>query len=69
MLELLVLKNSAKCASQRLKWTSGARVVTISGCLIYKCSFLLYLSIGNVLELLVLKNAAQCTSQRLEFEF
>ena len=26
MLERLVLKNTSKCTSQRLKWTSGARV-------------------------------------------
>ena len=27
MLDVLVLKNDAKCTSQRLKWTSGARVM------------------------------------------
>ena len=31
MLELLVLKNDAECTSQRLKWTSGARVMIIFG--------------------------------------
>ena len=31
VLELLVLKNDAECTSQRLKWTSGARVMTIFG--------------------------------------
>ena len=31
VLELLVLKNDAECSSQRLKWTSGARVMTIFG--------------------------------------
>ena len=36
VLELLVLKNAVECTSQRLKWTSGARVMTISGCLTYK---------------------------------
>ena len=35
-LELLVLKNAAEFTSQRLKWTSGARVMIISGCLIHK---------------------------------
>ena len=29
MLELLVLKNAVECTSQRLKWTSRARVLTI----------------------------------------
>ena len=29
VLELLVLKNAAECTSQRLKWTSGARVMII----------------------------------------
>ena len=29
MLEVLVLKNIAECTSQRLKWTSGARVMII----------------------------------------
>ena len=29
--ELLVLKNVAECTSQRLKWTSGARVMIIFG--------------------------------------
>ena len=67
MLERLVLKNAVDCTSQRLKWTSGARVMTIFGCLSYTWSFLLYLSIGNVLDFLVLKNAAQCTSQRLKW--
>ena len=27
VLDLLVLKNDAECTSQRLKWTSGARVM------------------------------------------
>ena len=27
MLEVLVLKNAVECTSQRLKWTSGARVM------------------------------------------
>ena len=31
MLEQLVLKNAVECTSQRLKWTSGARVMTIFG--------------------------------------
>ena len=31
MLDLLVLKNAVECTSQRLKWTSGARVMTIFG--------------------------------------
>ena len=31
VLELLVLKNDAECTSQRLKWTSGARVMIIFG--------------------------------------
>ena len=30
MLEVLVLKNAAECTSQRLKWTSGARVVNLA---------------------------------------
>ena len=30
MLELLVLKNLTQRTSQRVKWTSGARVMTIS---------------------------------------
>ena len=30
-LERLVLKNDAECASQRLKWTFGARVMTTEG--------------------------------------
>ena len=30
MLELLVLKKYAECTSRRVKWTSGARDVTIS---------------------------------------
>ena len=29
MLEVSVLKNAAECTSQRLKWTSGARVVNL----------------------------------------
>ena len=29
MLERLVLKNAVECTSQRLKWTSGARVMII----------------------------------------
>ena len=66
MLERLVLKNGVECTSQRLKWTSGARVMTIFWYFIYKWSFSLYLSIGSVLELLVLKNAAQRTSQRVK---
>ena len=36
VLELLVLKNAAECTSQRLKWTSGARVMIIFD----RCSFL-----------------------------
>ena len=67
MLERLVLTNAVECTSQRLKWTSGARVMTIFEYFIYKWSFSLYLSIGSVLELLVLKNAAQRTSQRLKW--
>ena len=31
MLERLVLKKYVECTSQRLKWTSGARVMTIFG--------------------------------------
>ena len=31
VLERLVLKNAAECTSQRLKWTSGARVMIIFG--------------------------------------
>ena len=31
MLDSLVLKNAVECTSQRLKWTSGARVMTIFG--------------------------------------
>ena len=31
MLDGLVLKNAVECTSQRLKWTSGARVMTIFG--------------------------------------
>ena len=34
MLERLVLKNAAECTSQRLKWTSGARVMIIFGRLV-----------------------------------
>ena len=64
MLELLVLKKYAECTSQRLKWTSGARVMIIFSCLFINGPFSLYLSIGSVLELLVLKNDAECTSQR-----
>ena len=67
MLERLVLKNSVECASQRLKWTSGARVMTIFWYFIYKWSYSLYLSFGSVLELLDLKNAAQRISQRLKW--
>ena len=66
VLELLVLKNAVDCTSQRLKRTSGARVMTIFSCLTYNWSFLMYLTIGSVLELLVLKNAAQRTSQSLK---
>ena len=29
MLDSLVLKNAVECTSQRLKWTSGARVMTV----------------------------------------
>ena len=29
MLEVLVFKNTVECTSQRLKWTSGARVMII----------------------------------------
>ena len=29
IIEVLVLKNAAECISQRLKWTSGARVMFI----------------------------------------
>ena len=40
-LELLVLKNAAECTSQHLKWTSGARVMTIFSCLfmdgVFRC--------------------------------
>ena len=39
VLERLVLKNAAKCTSQRLKWTSGARDMIIFGHLTYKPSF------------------------------
>ena len=35
VLELLVWKNAAECTSQRLKWTSGARVIIIFD----RCSF------------------------------
>ena len=35
VLELLVIKNAAECISQRLKWTSGARVMIIFD----RCSF------------------------------
>ena len=31
MLDLLVLKNAVESTSQRLKWTSGARVMIIFG--------------------------------------
>ena len=31
MLDFLVLKNAVECTSQRLKWTSGARVMIIFG--------------------------------------
>ena len=64
MLERLVLKNQVDCTCQRLKWTSGARDMTIFSCFTYNWSFLMYLSIGNVLDFLVLKNSAQRTSQR-----
>ena len=67
MLERLVLKNAVECTSQRLKWTSGARVMTIFNCSTYELSFLMYLSIGSVLDFLVLKNAVECTSQRLKW--
>ena len=66
MLERLVLKNEVDCTSQRLKWTSGARVMKNFNCFTYNWSFLMYLSIGSVLDFLVLKNAAQRTSQRLK---
>ena len=62
MLERLVLKNAADCTSQRVKRTSGARVVI---CLL-KLFLLSYLSLGGMLERLVLKNAAHCTSQRAQ---
>ena len=68
MLERLVLKNAVECTSQRLKWTSGARVMTLFGYFIYKWSFSLHLSIGSVLELLVLRNPAQRTSPRLKMD-
>ena len=67
MLVFLVLKNAVECTSQRLKWTSGARVMTIFNYFIYKWSFSLCLDIGSVLELLVLKNGAERTSQRLKW--
>ena len=35
VLELLVLQNASECTSQRLKWTSGARVMIIFD----RCSF------------------------------
>ena len=63
---ILVLRNAVECTSQRLKWTSGARVMIICDRFAYKWSFSLYLSVGSVLELLVLKNAAQRASQRLK---
>ena len=62
----LSFEKLAECTSQRLKWTSGARVMMISSCSIHKWSFSLELSDRNVLELLVLKNNAECTSQRLK---
>ena len=39
VLELLVLKNGAECTGQRLKCTSGARVMIIFGGFIYKWRF------------------------------
>ena len=65
MLERLVLKNALDCTSQRLKRTSGARVMTIFSSFTYNWSLSMYLTIGSVLELLVLKNGAKCFSQRL----
>ena len=59
MLELLILKHAVECTSQRLKWTSGARVMIIFDRFTDKLSFSLYLSVGSVLELLVvLKNTS-----------
>ena len=46
--------------------------MTISGCLIYRWSFLLYLNIGSVLELLILKKVQNALvnvpNERLELE-
>ena len=69
MLGLLVLKNAVESTSQRLKWTSGARVMIIFGLKkkLFNDFCSLCLIIGSVLELLVLKNAAQRTSQRLKW--
>ena len=64
MLERSVLNNAVDCTSQRLKWTSGARVMTIFNCFTCIWSLLMYLSIGGVLDFLVLKNAARRTRQR-----
>ena len=63
MLVVLVLKNAVECTSQRLKWTSGARVMFI----FQNCLICLVLSIGSMLERLVLKNDVECTSQRLKW--
>ena len=63
MLERLVLKNGVECTSQRLKWTSGARVMFI----FQNCLIRLVLNIESMLERLVLKNAIECTSQRLKW--
>ena len=39
VLELLVAKNDAECTSQRLKWTSGARVMISFRHFTYKLPF------------------------------
>ena len=68
-LDVSVLKNAAECPRQRLKWTSGTRIMTIFIRIFINDLLSLYASIGGVLELLVLNNSVECTSQRLKWTF
>ena len=47
MLDVLVLKNAAECTSQRLKRTSGARVMNHSSLSEYFCVVFLNLARGR----------------------
>ena len=66
MLERSVLKNAVDCTSQRLKWTSGARVMLcLCSTLIGNCLFFLVFQRYELVRTLSVEKYADCTNRHV----